>query len=56
MSVDAEIRSAAFSWLSEQAARYGNAVPTEALRAGLTYRGERVTLMGPESVGVSFMG
>ena len=50
MSVDAEIRSAAFSWLAEQAARHGDAVPTETLRAGFTYRGERVTLMGPSGI------
>lgn len=50
MSVDAEIRSAAFLWLSEHTAQHGDAVPTRILRDGFRYYGERVTLVGPSGI------
>ena len=50
MSADTDIRAAAFSWLSEQAARHGDAVPTGTLRDGFSYRDERVTLVGPSGI------
>ena len=50
MSVDADIRAAAFSWLSDQAARYGNVVPRGVLQAGVEYRGQRVTFMGQPGI------
>ena len=50
MSVDADIRSAAFSWLSEQAAQYGHVVPRGILQTGFEYRGQRVTFMGQPGI------
>ena len=50
MSVDAEIRSAAFSWLSEQAAQYGDLVPRGILQTGFEHSGQRVTFMGQPGI------
>ena len=50
MSLDADIRAAAFSWLAEQAARHGHVVPRGILQDGFEHRGQRVTLMGPSGI------
>ena len=50
MSLDADIRAAAFSWLSEQAAQYGHVVPRGILQTGFEHRGQRVTFMGQPGI------
>jgi len=48
---DARIRSAAFSWLAEQADRLGTDVlPHALLAAGFEFEGERVPLLGPQGI------
>ena len=48
--MDADFRSAAFSWLSEQAAQYGYVIPRGILQAGFVHRGEPITFMGQPGI------
>ena len=49
-SVDADIRSAAFSWLAEQAALHGYVVSRGILQTGFEHRGELITFMGQPGI------
>lgn len=44
------MRAASFSWLKEQAARFGGVLPRTLLVAGFEYQGRRVTLIGPTGI------
>jgi len=44
------IRLAAFQWLEEQTARYGDVLPRKLLENGFDYQGRRVTLIGPAGI------
>ena len=48
--MDADFRSAAFSWLAEQAARYGDVILRGILQAGFVHRGEPITFMGQPGI------
>jgi hypothetical protein len=47
-SSDHQIRAAAFDFLDLLALRHGEALPSIELRAGFTFEGQRVPLMGPQ--------
>ena len=50
-TADARIRSAAFEWLGEQCAIHGGEVlPYSVLKAGFTFLGQRVHLVGPQGI------
>ncbi len=44
------IRLAAFQWLEEQRARYGDVLPRKLLENGFDFKGRRVTLIGPAGI------
>lgn len=48
--METEIRLAAFEWLKEQTLVHGETLPRKLLEHGFTYRGERVTLVGPPGI------
>jgi len=45
-----QIRAAAFEFLDQLALRHGEALPSTELRAGFTFEGQRVPLMGPQGI------
>lgn len=47
---DARVRAAAFDWLSEQVATYGDVLPRKILADGFTLDGARVPLVGPQGI------
>ena len=49
-SLDQSIRSAAFSFLTEQTRLHGDVLPRELLAAGFRYGDERVPLLGPQGI------
>jgi len=49
-SRDQRIRAAAFEFLGQLTARYGEVLPATQLRAGFAYEGHRVPLMGPQGI------
>ena len=48
--METEVRRAAFSWLNEKIALYGETLPRDLLAGGFTYNGIRVTLIGPSGI------
>jgi putative restriction endonuclease len=48
--LDQAIRNAAFSFLAEQTRLHGEVLPRDLLAEGLTFRGERVPLLGPQGI------
>lgn len=49
-TTDTRIRSAAFTWLSEQVALHGDVLPREILAEGFILDGTRVPLVGPQGI------
>lgn len=47
---DHEVRLAAFRWLSDQVLIHGDVLPYRVLQKGLTFRGQRVPLLGPQGI------
>jgi len=47
---DARIRTAAFAWLADQAARHGDVLPRSLLAEGFSLDGVRVPLVGPQGI------
>lgn len=47
---DARVRAAAFSWLSDQIARFGDVLPRTLLAQGFVLDGVRVPLLGPQGI------
>ncbi|MDD5694065.1 MAG: HNH endonuclease [Bacteroidales bacterium] len=50
MSLDREIRIAAFNWLSEKKALYDDVFSRDILAKGFIYQGERIPLLGPQGI------
>ncbi len=49
-AIDSEVRSATFSWLSEQVRIHGDVLSWAVLLQGLEFRGARVPLIGPPGI------
>jgi len=47
---DADIRLAAFAWLSKQTAELGDVLPRDILSNGFEFHGKRVPLIGPQGI------
>ncbi len=47
---DAQIRAAAFAWLTHQVDRHGDVLPRHRLAEGFTFDGQRVPLVGPQGI------
>jgi len=47
---NARIRAAAFAWLAEQVARYGDVLPRNVLEQGFQFEQQRVPLLGPQGI------
>ena len=47
---DADVRRAAFAWLSEQVELHDDVLPRDILARGFTFAGERVPLLGPQGI------
>jgi putative restriction endonuclease len=47
---DAQVRSAAFEWLSSQVAAHGDVLPRKLLADGFVFAGVRVPLMAPQGI------
>lgn len=47
---DAIVRAAAFDWLAEQVARYGDVLPWSALIRGFVFKGDRVPLVSMQGI------
>lgn len=50
MTLDLEIRLAAFNWLKEQVEIQGDVLPRSLLQAGFDFRGTRVPLVAPQGI------
>ena len=50
MSIDNNIRLAAFNWLQIQSELYIDGIPRPVLEKGFEYNGERITLIGPKGI------
>lgn len=48
--MDDQIRISAFEWLEKQTMIYGDVLPRDLLAAGFTFKGERITLLGPQGI------
>lgn len=48
--MDDQIRLEAFKWLEKQNTIYGDVLPYEILTKGFDYKGERITLLGPQGI------
>lgn len=48
--MDDQIRLAAFEWLEKQTNFHGDVMPRELLAQGFYFKGERVTLLGPQGI------
>ena len=48
--MDDQIRLAAFDWLERQVSIYGDVLPRELLATGFVFKGERITLLGPQGI------
>jgi putative restriction endonuclease len=48
--MDDQIRLAAFNWLDKQTIIYGDVLPREILANGFYFKGERITLVGPQGI------
>ena len=47
---DTEIRLAAFAWLNERSAEYGDVFPRQILAKGFEFRNRRIPLLGPQGI------
>lgn len=47
---DAQVRTAAFDWLSAQVAIYGDVLPRTLLAEGFQFMGRRVPMLGPQGI------
>jgi len=50
MLTDEKVRLAAFEWLSEQVATYGEVLPRDILQKGFTLEGKRIPLISPQGI------
>jgi putative restriction endonuclease len=50
MDIDLQVRLAAFQWLSEQVAIYGDVLPRKLLEQGFVFQGQRVPLIAPPGI------
>lgn len=50
MTTDYEIRIAAFEWLNKQEALFGDVLSRTVLEEGFSYKGQRITLLGPKGI------
>jgi putative restriction endonuclease len=50
MDVDLEVRLAAFKWLRDQTAAYGDVLSRELLARGFEFRGDRVPMLSPQGI------
>lgn len=48
--MDHEVRLAAFHWLEEYSQKQGDVFPRNTLEKGFMFRGDRVTLLGPQGI------
>jgi putative restriction endonuclease len=48
--LDAEVRLAAFKWLSDRQMTHGDVFPFDFLKQGFDFRGNRVRVMGPQGI------
>ena len=48
--LDAEVRLAAFKWLSDRELTHGDVFSLDFLRQGFDFRGNRVRVMGPQGI------
>lgn len=48
--IDESIRTTAFDWLKEQQIRYGDELPRSILEQGFSFKGKRITLVGPRGI------
>jgi len=49
-SLDAEVRLAAFEWLSQRINSFGDVLPRSNLAQGFEFKGKRVPLLGPQGI------
>jgi putative restriction endonuclease len=47
---DIEIRLAAFTWLTEKSAEYGDVFPRQILAKGFEFNNQRIPLLGPQGI------
>lgn len=47
---DTEIRLAAFTWLTEKSAEYGDVFPRQILAQGFEFHNQRIPLLGPQGI------
>lgn len=50
MSLDKEIRIAAFNWLSEQTQKFGDVLPRTLLQKGFKFRDRKIPLVSPKGI------
>lgn len=50
MSLDQEIRLAAFNWLNKQVQTRGDVLPRKLLRKGFDFQGSRIPLISPQGI------
>jgi len=50
INLDAEVRLAAFNWLSQRIDSLGDVLPRSILAQGFDFRGKRVPLLGPQGI------
>jgi putative restriction endonuclease len=48
--VDAQVRTAAFNWLSSQVAAHGDVLPRSSLSEGFVFNGVRIPLIAPQGI------
>jgi putative restriction endonuclease len=48
--MDDQIRLSAFEWLEKQTMIYGDVLPRDLLATGFIFKGERITLLGPQGI------
>lgn len=48
--MDDQIRLSAFEWLEKQTMIYGDVLPRDLLATGFNFKGERITLLGPQGI------
>jgi putative restriction endonuclease len=49
-NIDAQVRMAAFDWLSVQVNRYGDVIPRKLLEKGFMFKDQQVRLIGPQGI------
>ena len=50
MSIDHEVRLAAFNWLSEQVSIHGDVLPRKLLETGFVFQNQRIPLISPQGI------